>query len=306
MCYIFQGVSCAPQFLKLAPGTQSQARVVMKRSRTTRHIIGAADSSAQPGIRRRIASSVVQNVESVPLPSSRLSNAVVTPAQVHAVRHILFTLGLPAELVLTIMDLGNYYPAVRARRMENARIHAYDGAGVHAAQLYLFTPPLPQTNGDGDELARVVKVTWLVEGHDQGWGGEAPGEHALLVLALISDSRLTISVPTSGPKASTGLRTLGTRRAYFAAPALKRWTIGTASILEDLATSIGILRRWSVRCSRQRAGRSLGTATAACGGCNRTASPRAGLKDTDSIGLQKDAEFRRMQGIVVLGPERAS
>ncbi|KAI0748515.1 hypothetical protein C8Q80DRAFT_743955 [Daedaleopsis nitida] len=98
------------------------------------------------------------------------------PAQpVRLIRALLAELGLPAELVLDIMDLAEYYPAVRAERTDIVRMFSdhYKPRDHCSALLYLVSPPLPAgRNGEG---WRMKSVTWTVEGHNQGWVGHYPG-----------------------------------------------------------------------------------------------------------------------------------
>lgn len=103
---------------------------------------------------------------------------------IRLVRAYLAYLGLPAELVLNIMDLARYYPAVYVKRIAPANIRA-DGAlfSNSAAQLYLVTPPLPRTQDSKYWAAR--EVIWHIESRDQKWGGEAPGNHLLSFLLLV-------------------------------------------------------------------------------------------------------------------------
>ena len=95
-----------------------------------------------------------------------------------AVRLLLVQLGLPAELVYSIIDEAEYYPVVRGRYAgPQISLDATSGCqkrgGSCAAQLCMLTPPIP--GGAPDESFKVKRVTWTIRGHDQGWGGERPG-----------------------------------------------------------------------------------------------------------------------------------
>ncbi|OSD08373.1 hypothetical protein PYCCODRAFT_1462613 [Trametes coccinea BRFM310] len=100
-----------------------------------------------------------------------------TPANLRAVRALLARLGLPAELVLKIIDEAEYYPAMRASLRGSRTLRAIDDCqrpgGSCAARLCLVAPPLP--GPAQDETWRVRRVAWDLDGRDQGWGGEAPG-----------------------------------------------------------------------------------------------------------------------------------
>ena len=100
----------------------------------------------------------------------------IDPAEpVRRVRAILSQLRLPAELVLEIMDLAEYYPCVRAARTSLVRMRAdaHTRRDYCSSLLYLMSPPL-RGGGEGESW-RMKKVTWTVEGHDQGWGGNHRG-----------------------------------------------------------------------------------------------------------------------------------
>ncbi|TFK92240.1 hypothetical protein K466DRAFT_595388 [Polyporus arcularius HHB13444] len=90
------------------------------------------------------------------------------------VRAILLQLGLPAELVLEIMELAEYYPTISAERSDKVTIRAdqHTRDNYCSALLYLVSPPLPDCR-EGESW-RMKKVTWTIEGHDQGWGGDHP------------------------------------------------------------------------------------------------------------------------------------
>ncbi|KAI0723759.1 hypothetical protein C8T65DRAFT_89106 [Cerioporus squamosus] len=98
------------------------------------------------------------------------------PAEpVRRVRAMLLHLGLPAELVLDILDLAEYYPTVSAERSDtiNLRADQHTRRNHCSALLYLVSPPLPDCM-EGENW-RMKKVMWTIEGHDQGWGGVQPG-----------------------------------------------------------------------------------------------------------------------------------
>ncbi|KAI0807681.1 hypothetical protein C8Q74DRAFT_1313396 [Fomes fomentarius] len=94
---------------------------------------------------------------------------------VREVRALLSQLGLPAELVLEIMDLAEYYPAVYAQRegAVHLRSDSHTRQNHCSSLLYLISPPIP--GGLEGENWRMRKVTWTVEGRDQGWGGQFLG-----------------------------------------------------------------------------------------------------------------------------------
>ncbi|KAI0748610.1 hypothetical protein C8Q80DRAFT_749675 [Daedaleopsis nitida] len=97
------------------------------------------------------------------------------PAEpVRVVREMLSHL-VPYELTLDIMDIAEYYPVVRAKHSELVSIAANEHTShdSRSSRLYLVSPPLPA--GREGESWRMKKVTWTIEGHDQGWGGEYPG-----------------------------------------------------------------------------------------------------------------------------------
>ncbi|TBU35493.1 hypothetical protein BD311DRAFT_4301 [Dichomitus squalens] len=98
------------------------------------------------------------------------------PAEpVRHVRWLLSELGLPMELVLDIMDLAEYYPAVFAERSDPVRMRSdqHTRGDNCSALLYLVSPPLPA--GKERESWRMKSVMWHIEGRDQGWGGEQQG-----------------------------------------------------------------------------------------------------------------------------------
>ncbi|TBU22569.1 hypothetical protein BD311DRAFT_770167 [Dichomitus squalens] len=135
---------------------------------------------ARPAVSGRVDhdnTTITPDIAPIPSRVPLEKDTVITSAHVRAVRGVLCALGLPMELVLITMNLADYYATVRSRRTGYIRIDAHDaGVDVHAARLYLIAT-LPQESS-GDELMKVVKVTWLVKGHDQGWGGEAPGMYS--------------------------------------------------------------------------------------------------------------------------------
>ena len=103
-------------------------------------------------------------------PNSHLTMEVLSRARVHEVRSILSSFNIPTELVLRIMDIAEYHPTVRAERSDNlmtAAGHNYHTDACWAAQLYLVSEPLPRS--PDDLFWRVKKVSWELEGHDQGW-----------------------------------------------------------------------------------------------------------------------------------------
>ena len=105
------------------------------------------------------------------------------------VRVLLSRLGLPAELVLDIMDLADYHPRVSAAHDEPAVLAAnrYRHDDHCSALLYLATPPISYPR-EGESW-RVLRVTWMIEGCDQGWGGQRPGERrsACILIRSIRD-----------------------------------------------------------------------------------------------------------------------
>ena len=96
-------------------------------------------------------------------------NNAPTPSPAQVVRALFARLGLPTELILTIMDLAEYHPSVRAERRDTLHITAPRGEPSFVAQLYLLSPPIRADTGCEHWTAK--KVIWRVEGHDQGWGG---------------------------------------------------------------------------------------------------------------------------------------
>ncbi|CDO76437.1 hypothetical protein BN946_scf184781.g14 [Trametes cinnabarina] len=105
------------------------------------------------------------------------TDATITPADLRAVRALLAQRGLPAELVLQIIDGAEYYPVVRASLRGPSTLNAQQGCaksgGSCAARCRLLSPPLP--GPEPGETWRVRKVVWEIESRDQGWGGESPG-----------------------------------------------------------------------------------------------------------------------------------
>ncbi|RPD66617.1 hypothetical protein L227DRAFT_649307 [Lentinus tigrinus ALCF2SS1-6] len=107
-------------------------------------------------------------------PGASESETSIDPAEpIRQVRAILLHLGLPAELVLDIMELAEYYAIVKAERTDGVTLRADQHTHMDhcSALLYLVTPPLP----DCKEGESAKKVVWVIEGHDQGWGGQHPG-----------------------------------------------------------------------------------------------------------------------------------
>lgn len=102
----------------------------------------------------------------------------ILPTDVRAVRSALKIKKLPTELILDVMDHADYYPVVRAEHNTEQEIRARShGAGpVSTARLAMVSPPIHGNEaGEPEEFRRAKKVTFKFEGHDQGWGGEAPG-----------------------------------------------------------------------------------------------------------------------------------
>ena len=96
---------------------------------------------------------------------------------VRQVRYMLSKLGLPAELALEVMDLADYHPTVSIECKDLIQVpaDAHTG-GDHCSgsvRLYFISPPLPAA-GEGEDW-RMRKVTWYIEGRDQGWRGKEPG-----------------------------------------------------------------------------------------------------------------------------------
>ena len=91
------------------------------------------------------------------------------------VRWMLSELGLPTELVLEIMDLADYHPSVfiESETLVKMRADAHTPGDSCSSRLYLTSPPIPAPK-EGENW-RMRKVTWYLEGRDQGWGGEHPG-----------------------------------------------------------------------------------------------------------------------------------
>ena len=91
------------------------------------------------------------------------------------VRALLVHLGLPAELVLEIMDLADYYPRVSTTLREAIalRANAYKSSDNCSAFMYLSGPEVPGPR-EGEQW-RVRSVVWTIDGRDQGWGGDHPG-----------------------------------------------------------------------------------------------------------------------------------
>lgn len=79
-------------------------------------------------------------------------------------------MGIPPELIEIILDLAEYWPSVHCTRFLDATFQAQSRPGGSpfpvAEWFYLVSPPVPST-------ARFVKaVTFGIQSHDQGWGGE--------------------------------------------------------------------------------------------------------------------------------------
>ena len=103
---------------------------------------------------------------------------VLSQVAVYEVRSILSSFNLPAELVLDIMGMAEYHPTLRAERSHNLDVAAHSvGGGCWAAKLYLVSAPLPERSPE-DRVWKVRKVSWEVQGHDQGWTSyERPGTY---------------------------------------------------------------------------------------------------------------------------------
>ncbi|KAI1783985.1 hypothetical protein LXA43DRAFT_902471 [Ganoderma leucocontextum] len=103
---------------------------------------------------------------------------VLPRASVCEVRSILSSFNIPTELVLHIMDIAEYHPTLRAERSDNVMIEAgwqHDTDLCWAAKLYIVSEPLPRA--PEDLFWRVKKVSWELEGRDQGWADERKGEY---------------------------------------------------------------------------------------------------------------------------------
>ena len=99
-----------------------------------------------------------------------MHSEAVSRTSVSEVRSILSSLDMPPELVLRIMDIAEYCPALCAERSDEVEIEAggHDSTeACWAAKLYLVSEPLPRS--PEDQFWRVKKVMWELEGHDQGW-----------------------------------------------------------------------------------------------------------------------------------------
>ena len=80
-------------------------------------------------------------------------------------RAMLLHRGLPAELVLDIMELAEYHPFVMKERTDTVTVSASQFKGGNCSSLlYFVTPPLP--SGKEGESWKAKKVVWVIEGHD--------------------------------------------------------------------------------------------------------------------------------------------
>lgn len=125
------------------------------------------------------------------------------------VRSILSSFDIPTELVLYIMDIAEYYPTLRTERTDDVTIAAgwhHDTEAYWAAKLYLVSKALPRS--PDDLFWGVRKVSWELEGHDQGWADECRGTDHHTQQSL-HDGRS----PDSNFKASTSRPAPGTTHA---------------------------------------------------------------------------------------------
>ncbi|PIL24420.1 hypothetical protein GSI_14174 [Ganoderma sinense ZZ0214-1] len=103
----------------------------------------------------------------------------ISRTSVSEVRSILSSLNIPMELVLHIMAIAEYCPTLRTQRPDTVKIAAglyHNTEACWAAKLYLVSPPLPRAPED-TLFWRVRKVTWELEGRDQGRSNQRRGEY---------------------------------------------------------------------------------------------------------------------------------
>ncbi|KAI0779896.1 hypothetical protein C8Q74DRAFT_1437731 [Fomes fomentarius] len=201
---------------------------------------------------------------------------------VRLVRAYLAYLGLPAELVLYIMDLASYYPAVYVKRTAPVTIRA-DRAlfSNSAAQLYLVTPPLPRTQDSKYWAAR--EVIWHIESRDQRWGGEALVKYhpawsrhdACIFRRVESDSELPVEQGTHHSTAKFSFTRMFLQNITVTPLVMQRQTKSFQPGLWKSTIGLTAARRPSFAPrSNLRAGNLLITRgpTVASGPCNRIAS----------------------------------
>ncbi|KAH9900880.1 hypothetical protein C8Q73DRAFT_786310 [Cubamyces lactineus] len=160
----------------------------------------------------------------------RANHRPASVAELRAVRLLLTQLGLPAELVLPIIDEAEYYPVVRGRYAgpQPVTLSAMGGCkkrgGSCAAQLCVLTPSIP---GDApSESWKAKRVTWTILGHDQGWGGEFPGTfrgayswyEACIIRPAPSEGSSTDSSPSDAQDRDRDVLRTFLRRKYCAPP----------------------------------------------------------------------------------------
>ena len=75
-----------------------------------------------------------------------------------------------------IMGIAEYHPTLRAERSDNIEVATRtERGGCWVTKLYLVSGTLPQRSPE-DSFWQVRKVSWEVQGHDQGWAtSEQPG-----------------------------------------------------------------------------------------------------------------------------------
>ena len=177
-----------------------------------------------------VVASTMGTMQSAPSEPDANPGVNIDPAEpTRQVRAILLHLGLPAELVLDIMELADYYPTFVAERADSITVRAdqHTRRDYCSALLYLVSPPLPDSK-EGESW-KAKKVVWVIKGHDQGWGGEHPGwlphgqlRHRLLTLPIASGTfhgayswyEACIFRPRPGEETADDLEYLDTHNLY--------------------------------------------------------------------------------------------
>ncbi|KAI1787468.1 hypothetical protein LXA43DRAFT_896213, partial [Ganoderma leucocontextum] len=85
-------------------------------------------------------------------------DGAISPGDVYALHRMLFSIGLPTELVLYIVELAGYSAPVKTCREDKIRILWTDCPRGSLARLYLLASPVPAFGA----WRRVKKVVWVL------------------------------------------------------------------------------------------------------------------------------------------------
>ncbi|KAL0959992.1 hypothetical protein HGRIS_011647 [Hohenbuehelia grisea] len=117
-------------------------------------------------------SSIVDETES---PYTNTRRTSIIPFDVASVRQALLHL-LPRELVDRILDLADYKPRIVSYREQKSRITAGLNNDNDVQELYMLSEVIPHTPlflpKELLNTMHISSVTFTIESHDQGWGGE--------------------------------------------------------------------------------------------------------------------------------------